>query len=160
LRLALTTTAPKKEEAAKKDEPKKEEPKKDQPKKEEPKERVLLIGKPTAEGAATRYAKLGDAEAVFVVSGPFVGTVDKSALDLLARNLLALDTKNIPRVKSTGAETWTADRQGDRWQVEAKGVGFRADGPTMADLLGVFTRLQAVRFEGYGPKADLAGAGL
>src|SRR5262249_20357426 len=81
LRLALTTADPKKEEAAKKEEPKKEEPKKDEQKKEEPKERVLLIGKPTADGAATRFAKLGDAEAVFIVSGPFVGAVDKNALD-------------------------------------------------------------------------------
>jgi hypothetical protein len=160
LRLAVATAAPKKEDAAKKDEPKKKEPEKEEPKKDEPKERVLLIGKPTAEGAATRFAKLGDAEAVFVVSGQFVATVDKSALDLLDRTLLALDIRNITQVKSTGAEAWTADRHGDRWQVEANGVKFPADGPTVADLLGVFARLQAVRFEGYGPKADLAGSGL
>src|SRR4029077_2495164 len=33
--------------------------------KEKPKEHVLLIGQPTAAGASTRFAKLGDGEAVF-----------------------------------------------------------------------------------------------
>src|SRR5262249_41176086 len=105
LRLAVTTVTKKEEEEKPKDK-KENEPAEDKAEgaaQEKPKEGVLLMGKPTAEGAASRFAKLGDGEAVFVVGEKLLTAVDRTALDLLDRKLLALDTKTISRIQSTRA---------------------------------------------------------
>jgi hypothetical protein len=146
LRLALTT-APKKEgDAAQEDK----------------KERVLLIGQPTEKDAKTRFAKLGDGEAVFVVGEKVLAAVDRGALDLLDRGLLSLDAKAIERVRSEGPSgPLTVQRQGDEWRVtEAPAAPFPADSQVMAGVLGVWSGLRVQRFAAYGSKADLAAYGL
>src|SRR5262249_46044056 len=102
---------PDKNEAAKKDESKP---------KEKPKEHVLLIGQPTAVGAPTHFAKLGDAEAVFVVDQTVTGPLGQTALDLLDRTILRLAPKLIDRIRSNaGGAPLTLERDKDAWKVQS-----------------------------------------
>src|SRR5262249_8290162 len=84
LQLTVTTTVPKEGEDAK----------------EETKEHVLLIGKPTAADAKTRFAKLGNGEAIVVVGEKLAAAGDRTALDLLDRQLLTLETSAITRIQT------------------------------------------------------------
>ncbi len=126
------------------------------------KEHVLLIGKPSDKDTKVRYAKRGDSEAVFVVGEKVVSALDHSALDLLNRELLTLDTKTIQRIRSHGpGGPLTLQRQGEEWRVlESPAAPFPADSETIAAVLGVWSKLEAQRFAAYGPKADLAMYGL
>jgi hypothetical protein len=126
------------------------------------KERVLLIGKTTDKDAKTRYAKLGDNPAIFVVGEKMVATLDHTALDLLDRKLLALDAKSIERIHSQGTGgTLTLQRQGETWQVVESPVDpFPADSEVSKSVLGVWANLRAQRFAAYGPKVDWALYGL
>src|SRR5438552_3585969 len=126
------------------------------------KERVLLIGKPTAKDAKSRFAKLGDSEAIVVIGEKAVAAVDHSALDLLDRKALALDRQSINRIESTGNGTRLAlERQGGTWRVlESPAPPFTADGEAADALLGIWSNLQAQYYAAYGPKADLAAFGL
>jgi hypothetical protein len=141
---------------------KKEPEKKDESKgKEKAKEHVLLIGQPTAVGAPTRFAKLGDAEAIFVVDQNLAGPLDQSALDLLDRTLLRLDPKSILRIQSKGTESITTlEREKDAWRVQSPAAQFTADKEVMDDLLKVFSNLRAEKFAAYGPQPNLATYGL
>jgi hypothetical protein len=132
------------------------------PKNSEPvKPRVLLIGKPTAEGAKSRFAKTEDDPAVFVVGDKLLASVDRSALDLLDRKLLALDTSAITQVKSSRAgETTTLKRDKGAWQVEGPAAKFTADGEAVGVFLGTWFNLEAEKFAAYGPKVDWAAYGL
>src|SRR5262249_50277357 len=129
--------------------------------KEEPKERVLLIGKPTAPNAKTRFAKLGTGEAIFVVGEPVVTAVDHSALDLLDRKLLAIDQKSITSIQTTSVGNRVKlERKEKQWQVDAAAAKFVADQEAITTLLTTWANLQAERFAAYGPKLDLAKFGL
>jgi hypothetical protein len=126
-----------------------------------PEPRVLLVGKPTAEGAETRFAKLGKGSAVFVVNEPLVAAVDRKALDLLDRSLLTLDTKAITQIKTTaGDDHLTLQRKDDAWQADTGSVQFPADGQALAAALGIWSNLRAQRFAAYGDKIDWAKYGL
>jgi hypothetical protein len=128
---------------------------------EKAKEHVLLIGQPTAPGAATRFAKLGDAEAVFVVDQTLAGSLDQTALDLLDRNLLRLDPKSIVRIQSDlSGSSLTLQHEKDTWRVQSSTAQFTADKEVMEGLLKVFFNLQAEKFAAYGPQAKLAEYGL
>lgn len=135
--------------------------KEDSKSKEKPKEHVLLIGQPTAAGAATRFAKLGDAEAVFVVDQALTGPLDRTALDLLDRILLRLDPKSILRIQSdNGGTALTLTRDKESWRVQSPAAQFTADKEVMESLLKVFSNLQAEKFAAYGSLAHLAQYGL
>lgn len=124
-------------------------------------ERVLLIGKPTAEDAKTRFAKLGSGEAIFVVGEPLAKAVDRGALDLLDRNLLTLDTKAVTQIKSNHAgTTLILDRADTGWQVVARALKFRADSEAVNEVLGACANLHAQKFAAYGPKVDWPAYGL
>lgn len=145
-------------EAVDKNEPEKKDESKG---KEKPKEHVLLIGQPTADGAPTRFAKLGDAEAVFVVDQTLAGPLDQSALDLLDRSLLRLDPKSISRIQSSaGGSSLTLERDKEAWRVQTAATPFIADKEVMDDFLKALSNLRAQKFAAYGPKADLAEYGL
>jgi hypothetical protein len=163
LRVALTT-AEKKDEIKPKDESKAKEeikPKDETKSKEKAKEHVLLVGKPTAEGQKSRFAKLGDAEAVFVVDQALVTAVDQNALDLLDRELLKLNAKDISRIETTkGGTILTLRRDKDDWQVEASAAQFTADREVMASVLKVWANLKAEKFAAYGPKVESTVYGL
>jgi hypothetical protein len=130
--------------------------------KEEGKERVLLIGKETAKDAKTRYARLGDGEAVFVVGDKLLAAVDHPALDLLDRKLLTLDTATIQRLRAVTAKgAYTLKRDKEQWRVvDSPAPPFVADREAADDAVHSWAELKAQRFAAYGGKLDLASYGL
>jgi hypothetical protein len=126
------------------------------------KERVLLIGKTTDANAKTRFAKLGDAEAIFVIGDKAVAAVDHSALDLLDRKLLALDQDKVRGVRVTGAAgKFAIQKEKEDWKVtESPAPAFQADPISVEDMLRAFRSLRALRFAAYGDKVKLADYGL
>jgi hypothetical protein len=131
-------------------------------KEEKPKERVLLIGKPTEKNAKTRFAKLGDGEAVFVLGEKAIAAADHSALDLLDRKLLGLDLQTIRSVHGTsGAAKYTLQKDKDEWRVtDSPAPAFVADRQLVGETLRSFADLHALRYAAYGAKANLADYGL
>jgi len=127
--------------------------------KEAGKEHTLLIGKPTAEGAKTHYARRGDSDAVVVVGEALVSAADRGALDLLDRSLLKLERERITKVVSTGGDGLTLAQQDSRWQATTPNATFPADPQTVAGVLAAWFNLRADRFAAYG-KSDLAQYGL
>jgi len=130
--------------------------------KPEGKERTLLVGKEAAD-PQQRYAKLADGDAIFVVGAKLSSALDRGALDLLDRRLLALDPKTIESVQvKGGAVPLTLQRKGDGWQVTESPAPapFAADGFIADAFLFAWSDLQASHFAAYGPKADLAKYGL
>ncbi|HEV3257785.1 MAG TPA: DUF4340 domain-containing protein [Gemmataceae bacterium] len=126
-------------------------------------EHVLLIGKPTAKRARSRYAQLGNGEAVFVLGEKFIGAVDHGALDLLDRDLLRLDARSVTRVQTVGkGGPLTLQREGEKdvWRLVSPAVKFQADLAAVDALLGVWSDLRAERFVKYGGKLDLKEFGL
>jgi hypothetical protein len=129
--------------------------------KEKPKEHVLLIGQPTATGASTRFAKLGDAEAIFVVDQTLAEPLDRSALDLLDRALLRLDPKSVLRIQSDVAgSTLILEHDKEAWRLQSPMAQFPADKEVMDGLLKTLSNLQAEKFAAYGSQAKLAEYGL
>jgi hypothetical protein len=129
--------------------------------KEEGKEHVLLIGKQTEKGAKSRFARLGDGEAVFVVGDKMVSAADHAALDLLDRRLLALDTAAIQRLHGKGQTSYTLERDKAGWRVvDSPAPPFPADKEAVDDTLRTWSLLRAQRFAAYGGKLDLAAYGL
>lgn len=131
--------------------------------KEGEKERVLVIGKTADEAAGSRFARLGDGEAVVVLGAKAVAALDRAALDLLDRRLLSLEPTDIERVRvKSGEWTLVLERKADGWQVveSPAGIPFTADRDAVGALLDVWSPVEAVRFVAYGPKAELARYGL
>ena len=113
--------------------------------KEDLKERILLVGKLTAKDAKTRYARLGDGEAIFVLGEKAVAILDREPLDLLDRQLLFLDP---PMIKSLhmakGKEAFTLTRDKDSWRAEGSGMPpFVADSEVVNNALLVWWPLGA-----------------
>jgi hypothetical protein len=158
LRLTLEL-APKKDDAGKDG---KDKDKEAREKKEPAKDRVLLVGKPADKDDGSRYAKLVDGDAVFVVGSKLLAAVDRGALDLLDRKLLALERDSVEKVRSQAGDAKLAlEREKDGWKVvESPAPPFAADRDAVAYVLGVWANLRAERFAAYGPKADLAKYGL
>jgi hypothetical protein len=125
------------------------------------KERTLLVGGPAVD-SQQRYAKLADGDPVFVVGPKLTGVLDRGALDLLDRQLLALDPKTIERVQVKGAAPLTLERKGETWQVTQSPAPapYGADRQVVDGLLSAWSNLQALHFAAYGSKADLAKYGL
>jgi hypothetical protein len=129
--------------------------------KEESKEHVLLIGKPTAKEAKTRFARLGDGEAVFVVGEKVVNAADHSALDLLDRRLLSLPPDSIQSLHGQGKTSFTLKRDKEGWRVlDSPAPPFLADKEAVEDTLRAWSLLRAQRYAAYGGKLDLAAYGL
>jgi hypothetical protein len=128
----------------------------------EGKEHTLLVGNPIEKDARSRFAKLADRPAVFVLSDLFLSATDRAALDLLNPTLLHVEAAKIERVQSKiGDTSLTLDRQDEGWKVtEGPGAPFAADDRATSEALAVWGNLQAQRFAAYGPNTDLAKFGL
>src|SRR5262249_3786095 len=126
------------------------------------KEHTLLVGKPTDKDAKTRFAKLGDSEAIVVIGDKAVAAVDHGALDLLDRKVLALDQQSINRIEGKGSGGALAlERQGETWRVlESPAPPFVADSEAVNALLSVWSNLQTQRYAAYGPQVNLMAYGL
>lgn len=126
--------------------------------------KTVLIGKATAPGAATRFAKLdgGATNAVFVLPDPLVKEADKPALARLDRTLLSLDPATVTKVEIAGpaadaAVTLTKDEKG-AWKAE--GAAFTVDAPTVNGLVFTAARPPVARLAGYGAGVKWADLGL
>lgn len=125
-----------------------------------PPAKTILIGKETGSDG-DRFAKLADSDAVVVVGPKFVKDFDGSPLELLSRQLLAVNARQITRIKSTqGDVPMTLEPKGDDWLVEAGPAKFTADPAAVGSLIFVVANLHADRFAAYGSKLDLAKFGL
>jgi hypothetical protein len=130
-------------------------------KKDEKKERVLIIGKPTDKDAKSRFAKLGDSEAVFVVGEKAVAAIDQPALELLDRKLLGVDLRTIHTLRAAGASKYTLKQDKDEWRLtDSPAPPFIADRQAVGETLRSFADLRAQRFAAYGDKVNLAEYGL
>jgi Domain of unknown function (DUF4340) len=129
--------------------------------KEETKERTLLIGKAEGEGKPGRYARLeGDANpAVFVISEATFKDLDKPALELLDKKLVALLPSAATKLEIAGPDgPLTLQKEGAEWK--PVGATFPVDRPTVDNLLRMLANLTALKFADYGDKVDWAKYGL
>ncbi len=126
------------------------------------KEHTLLIGKPTAEGASSRYAKVGEDPAVFVIGDAVAGAADHAALDLLDTTLLHLDPARLERMQvKLGDISLTLEKKGDTWSVTESPAGaYAADAEATASLGFLWSNLRAERFADYGGAVEWGKYGL
>jgi hypothetical protein len=127
-------------------------------------DRAVLIGKPTELNAKSRYAKLGDEKdkTVFVVGERLVTPLDRTALDLLDRRLLAVAPASLLSIDVKGGEApLMLERKDSTWQVTQSPAGkFTPDLLGINGVTRVLANLEAQRFAAYGPKVDLGKYGL
>jgi hypothetical protein len=130
--------------------------------KDDSKERVLLVGKETDKDKKTRYARLADGEAIFVVDDKLVEAVDHSALDLLDRKLLSVDPLDVQALQARrDKDGFTLKREKDQWRVvDSPAPAFTADPDAVQDTLRTLSGLKAKKIVAYGLKVDLVPYGL
>jgi hypothetical protein len=126
----------------------------------EEKPKTVVIGKPTAADVKSRFAKLADSEAVFVVPETLVNAADKPALDLLDRHLLTLDPQQVTKLRGSGAGEWALEKEGNAWKVASLTPPAAADKAVTESALRPWTNLNAQKLVAYGPQVDLAKYGL
>lgn len=124
------------------------------------KPKTVVIGKPTAADVKTRFARLGDGEAVFVVPEVLVQAADKPALDLLDRRLISLDPQQVTKLQGSGTGEWALQKEGDAWKVASLTSPASADKAVTEGVLRPWANLNAQKFVAYGPQLDLAKYGL
>jgi hypothetical protein len=112
-----------------------------------PEERIVLIGKTTADKNA--FAKLPNDDAVFILDERVAAAAATKPLDYLDRELWALDRERIDKI------TWqpgglTLKRDAARWLVEASNLHFGAENAAAASVLSGLVKLRAERFADFG----------
>jgi hypothetical protein len=129
---------------------------------EDDKAYTLSIGKPTAEGAASRYAKRANDPAIFTVGDPLVSAVDRGALAVLNRTLLEIDPAKLERVRVRADDNaMTLEKMGDAWRmVESPAGAFPVDVRAAGRQEALWLNLQAERFAAYGSGVEWAKYGL
>lgn len=140
------------------------EPKPGDAKAEQATTKTLVVGKPTADGAATRFAHLegGPNPAVFVLPEQLVKDADKPALDLLDKTLLFKDPAQVTKLAVVGPTpdanvTLTKDEKAG-WKAE--GAAFTVDRPTAEAIVNAFARPPVRRIAAYGANVKWAEFGL
>jgi Domain of unknown function (DUF4340) len=123
---------------------------------------VLEIGNHVESGEGGRYARLGDGDAVFVLSEKLTGPLRKDPFDLLDKNLLTLNPGAIQRIRFQGtASPFTLEAKKDRWQVlDSPAPAFNAEDEAVKSALGSWRLLRADKIVAVGPKIDWASYGL
>ena len=125
--------------------------------------KTLVIGKPTTDGAPTRFVRLdGPSAAVFVLPDNLLLEANKPALGWLDKTILSLDSSRVKRIELTGptpesAITFVSDGKGD-WKAE--GVAFPIDRPTVDALLITASRPPVAKLAAYGAGVNWAAFGL
>lgn len=134
-----------------------------QPPAEQTVTKTLILGKPTAEGAGTRFARLdGPNAAAFVLPDALLLAADKPALGWLDRTLYSVPADTVTKIQIAGPTqdsnaTLTKDDKGN-WKAE--GAAFAVDGPTVDALLFAASRPPVARLAAYGAAVNLAQYGL
>lgn len=120
----------------------------------------LLLGKPVTEGQPARFAKLPDQPGVFVVGPTIADAVNKSALDMLDRRLLTVDTRLINKITGSGVNgVWSAKKDGDKWVIDSLSPPAVGDRSVVDFFVNSFADIRASRFAAYN-STDLAQFGL
>jgi Domain of unknown function (DUF4340) len=88
-----------------------------------------------------------------------VKDLDKPALDLLNKKLLAVSASSVTKVELTGPDgPLTLQKEGNDWK--PVGATFPVDHPTVDGILRILGNLTALKFADYGDKIDWAKYGL
>jgi hypothetical protein len=122
-------------------------------------EHKVLLGKSADKDSGARYARLDNSPGIAVLSGPEVVELTRPYLDYVDRNLFQFDTAAVTglEIKSDKAELVMAKRE-DGWHL-VKPASFRADDPTVDQLLEQLSHLRAKGVAAY-PAKDLKEFGL
>ena len=95
----------------------------------------VLIGEETPTGA-DRYAKLADADRVFLIAGYLDTTFDKTTFDLRDKKILAVARDAIDGLRMTvGDRTIALTKEGNDWRM-TEPWNARADFSTVEGLVG------------------------
>jgi hypothetical protein len=123
--------------------------------------KTALIGNSTGPNAKSRFAKLADADAVFVVPESVVAAIDRPAIDLLDRQLLSLNVNQIAELKGVGSDgNWSLRRNDGTWTIQSLKPPAPADRAAADDCARIWANVQATRFVEIGSRTDFARYGL
>jgi hypothetical protein len=121
--------------------------------------KTLEIGKLVEGEPKARYARVGTA--VVVLGDKVLSILDKSALDLLDRDLLTLDAAKIQRIGVDGPAPFMLERQGEKWQiVGSPAPAFAPTEEALQEALRPWERLRAAKIAAYGSKIAWKEFGL
>ncbi len=121
---------------------------------------TLQVGK-VDDMTGARFARVGEDDAVFLVSEKALSIVDRGPLDLLDRVLLKLDVAGISQLRIQGPATYTLEKKKDAWQVaDGPAPAFNAEDEAVQSALRPWGNLLAGKIAAYGPKIDWAKYGL
>jgi hypothetical protein len=121
---------------------------------------VLQIGK-LDDGGKSRYARIGDGDAVFLVNEKTLAIIDRGPLDLLDHVLLKLNVASIAQIRFQGGAAFTLEKKKNTWDVAGSPAApFQAEEDVVDAVLRPFGNLLAGKIAAYGPKIDWANYGL
>jgi hypothetical protein len=121
---------------------------------------ILQIGKLEGD-SKSRYARIGEGDAVFLVNEKTLSILDRGPLDLLDRVLLKLDVASIGQLRFQGAAPFTLEKKKDNWEVVGSPApAFAAEDDVVQGVLRPWGNLLAGKMAAYGPKIDWAIFGL
>jgi hypothetical protein len=121
----------------------------------------VLIGNSTAPNAKSRYAKLADNDAVFVISDSVATAADRPAIDLLDRQLLNLNVNLISELKGSGEDgDWSLKRADGTWTIQSVKPPQPADRLAAEESLRIWANVQATKFVEIGPQTNFGRYGL
>ena len=121
----------------------------------------MLIGNPTAPNAKSRFAKLADSDAVFVISDAVAAAADRPAIDLLDRQLLSLNVNLISELKGSGEDgEWLLKRTDGGWTIQSLKPPQPADRLAAEECLRIWANVQATKFIEIGPQTNFGRYGL
>lgn len=112
-------------------------------------------------GQRSRFAKLSDQDAVFVVSDALALAADRPVLTLIDRVLLNVNGPLVTEISGASSDgEWTLRKSGDQWLITSLQPPQTADHLTIADLLRTLADVTATRFVEFGPRAQFDRFGL
>jgi hypothetical protein len=117
---------------------------------EMPAKHTIQLGKeePTGE----RYVRIDNGPAVAVVSGATSAALARGKLELIERTLLAFDPQQLTAIsRKVGGKDFELGQVGLGWEV-TKPTKFKADAPTIEELLAQLSALKATKVAAYDPK--------
>jgi hypothetical protein len=122
--------------------------------------KVILFGKPVADGQSARFAKLSDQPGVFVMGAVTSEAVSRPALELLDRKLLQMDSRLITKLNGNSPTgSWSARKDGDKWVIDSMTPPVPGDRSVIEFFVNSLADIRATKFAAYSP-TDLSQFGL
>lgn len=117
---------------------------------EKPERHTIQLGKEEATGE--RFVRIDNGPAVGVISGATNSALARGKLELIDRTLLTFDPQQLTAIaRKIGDKDFQLDQAGLGWEV-TKPSKFKADTPSIEELLGQLASLQATKVAAYDPK--------